>query len=865
MTLEKSDSMYFLNTKDIKNAIWSMAEKFAFHGFFKHADYLKTLHEKYIIPNLPESDLNSRLNVVKFLLCMSQSPTTHFWESPEKFQFIYNTQESEVLDWGAYLTEDIDRWSPLPDENSDSEDETTPSHQEEATTSVKSAPSRAIIPMAQHIKEYNFQESRKKLLNTIQTDWWSKPVIMEPPSDWFDANVGLLWHQHLLTEARGLVTLDPLTVISEYKVMREILWQMWGPHNSVVFQLSGNKLVPKPNVTISSIRASCFYNFMEAFIPYIQVLDDFRQFYRKLETNGSETYKSYSCGVKNIVWRVFEELVLLESEIAAQETTMTLIKLSQRFEIMFKPVFVLKAIHNEVIIDNFGDKTPLECALVLLTRLRTGLEFSVNKLEQDIRLSLYLESIYYYLLLTEAWLVKNDLFDHTNEFIVLNENSTFVLRAGIEEYCDQDSIIKIISNEVLNMGRNMHLLRLLRKYDVFTKKSETIHQEYTRRLLEELCSYYSCEPPSIRVESPQSRPVVTSFDLNGMGDWTNFVDTTDGFLMEAFSDFFYEKEEIPKEDTLYEKISKITTNLFPFRSHPEKIFLEIMKERFNISGLMVKNLLIEKYNLDKQFDFLNHIFLFNDDLIFPFYRRLFEKMNLRHSNWGNSVYLTSHLQDSIMDLYPNFYEDCIVQIKDTWKQCRDSLKACSLLTLHYEIKWPLNIIITNEQIIMYKEIFEVVLQVKWALYTANHLFFTDIEPKNKSFKAVAPKSTIERLKYLRFNLINILNSIQHYLFGFVFTKHRIQFELDFEKSNDLKSLITSHEEFIKSVYCSVKRIREESRNNHGFNTLLKCVRMLKVMWNQPDHATGENLNNCHKIFKSSFEVVNETVTPIFDL
>nr|XP_015836529.1 PREDICTED: uncharacterized protein LOC100142256 [Tribolium castaneum] len=464
-TFKKSDTMYFLNTKDIKSAIWSMAEKFAFHGFFKHCDYLKKIHEKYIVPNLPESDLNSRLNVVKFLLCMSQSPTTHFWKTPEKFQFICDHHEDEVLDWGAYLTEDIDRWSPLPYQSSDSDDEAAPIHEE---TTVKSAPSRVIIPMAPQTKKYNFEESRKMLLNTIQGDFWSKPVIMKPPSDWFDANVGLLWHQHLQKQTGGLIALHPLTVISEYKVMREIIWQMWGPHNSAVFQLLGNKLVPKRNVTVSSVRSSHFYDFMGAFVPYIEVLDDFRQFYRK---SGPETYKSYACGVKNIIGRVFEELVALEREITVQDTTMTLILLYHRFKTIFEPVFVLKTIHNEVIIDNFEEKTPRECALALVTRLRTGLKFSLNKLEQDIRLSLYLESLYYYLLLTEAWLVKNDLFDHTNEFIILNDNSNFTLQDGIQQYCDQDSIIKIISREVLSMGRNMHLLRLLGKYDVFAKKS----------------------------------------------------------------------------------------------------------------------------------------------------------------------------------------------------------------------------------------------------------------------------------------------------------------------------------------------------------------------------------------------------------
>ncbi|KAJ8975652.1 hypothetical protein NQ317_012991 [Molorchus minor] len=43
------------------------------------------------------------------------------------------------------------------------------------------------------------------------------------------------------------------------------------------------------------------------------------------------------------------------------------------------------------------------------------------------------------------------------------------------------------------------------------------------------------------------------------------------------------------------------------------------------------------------------------------------------------------------------------------------------------------------------------------------------------------KDTIMKLKYLKFAFINILNSIQHYVFSFVFTKCLRRFELDFEK------------------------------------------------------------------------------------
>jgi hypothetical protein len=223
-----------------------------------------------------------------------------------------------------------------------------------------------------------------------------------------------------------------------------------------------------------------------------------------------------------------------------------------------------------------------------------------------------------------------------------NYEMNFVLRDGIDEYYEKDCVVKIFCDQVLQIGRNIHLLRLLGKFDVFTKGSgeshsssvslshqpfpETIHQEFTRRILEELANYYNCELPETAPLTPKLQQVKSSFDINQMGDWTDFVDLSDGFLTKAFDDFYLEKDETAQETPLYNKVGNITTDLFAMQELPEKVLGQILKDRFTISGLMVKNLLIENYSLDKQFEFLSHIFLFWDDLIFPFYCRFFEKV-----------------------------------------------------------------------------------------------------------------------------------------------------------------------------------------------------------------------------------------------
>lgn len=61
--------------------------------------------------------------------------------------------------------------------------------------------------------------------------------------------------KYLEKQAMGLVVMKKSTIISEYKVIREILWQLWDLHTSSVFHFEGNDLTTRSNITISSSRA----------------------------------------------------------------------------------------------------------------------------------------------------------------------------------------------------------------------------------------------------------------------------------------------------------------------------------------------------------------------------------------------------------------------------------------------------------------------------------------------------------------------------------------------------------------------------------------------------------------------------------
>lgn len=65
--------------------------------------------------------------------------------------------------------------------------------------------------------------------------------------------------KHLDEMVQGLIPIQNSNIITEYKILREIIWQLHEPHTSSCFKFSQNALVPKVNLTIASVRLVGIY------------------------------------------------------------------------------------------------------------------------------------------------------------------------------------------------------------------------------------------------------------------------------------------------------------------------------------------------------------------------------------------------------------------------------------------------------------------------------------------------------------------------------------------------------------------------------------------------------------------------------
>nr|XP_022920494.1 gamma-tubulin complex component 5-like [Onthophagus taurus] len=904
--LQKAESLFFLKKTDIDVQIFGQADKFEFHGFKPQAEELRKNYARFIPESLPKSELHHKLMIMKFLICLSESPTKSFLENPDRGKVLVDESEEEI-DWGVVLREGCEKWSPNYSSSSDEwsddstqiDSDTIQNTQFDEISRIKND-----LDVSKHENEkLNYEEVCKKLSGLVQNGWFNRNGVQEVPETTnIDGNVAFSWDEFVRETTHGLLD-QHSKIITEYKVMREIIWQLLIAHSSTCFDYDGKFVCAKENVTISSVRSVAFADFLSEFTKTINTLHSFRDFRNSFNENERYPgiYITYSECVKEILSPFMNEIVTIEDEIRKQDSKMTLLKLSHKLRNLSENVSILKRIHDEVIID-YKTNDPLKCATNLLSKLRYGLANNItSKIELDVYLTLYVGSLRRYLQIIYWWFNNDQLKDDYDEFIVgaqsdsesdlklksgysVGSNSVFCLYSyeSIDSDLDKndssryfykkdfdeslwDNFFGIISTKVVEIGNNIRFLRKLGKITLLNSKiSSDIYEDFIERLLKKILIYFKIEievdlTPTESQHNPDFSAMCPDYvkyplDLDKL---ENVVQKSNEFLMETFKPFFETKNlNLPSKKNLFQDIRGATKSVFPAEKFVDEAFEEILNERYGHSGYVIRDLFKSEYRIEEHFELLNHLYLLKDGLMTSWYQRLFKQMD-ETSKIESSIWLTGRLQDLLMDSFPVLHEKCFVKVSQGGLRgtpIQHALNACKLIEIEYEVDWPINVVIQDYDIEMYKEVFQFILEVKWALYTLTHMFFADIEPKVKIIKQhKAVTILLRRLKVSRFWLINQFSGILHYIFGGIITNASVKFERSLREACSLSTLSMAHRNFINDIHKSAITLKEYNSKSFGFSYLLYLVNKLKTMWNNLEKVEEQELSKLEKSYKICYK------------
>lgn len=864
-TLKSSDTMSFVTKKDMDTAIKKMADKYEFHACFKQAKYLRKSYEKFIT-KIPKDSQIAALNVIKFLLCLSEKPVVKFLENPADYSFSENDTEDKV-NWGEYLLEGIN--VKLVDLNESSEYTTS---EDESTIKMELSEINmkpAIIPMLDPLIPLEFSQNRKKLLDTVQNTWFNKDFYRElPQSEHPEANEAINWMTYLNSQTYGILNLVPTSIISEYKIMREILWQMRTAHNSFVFCLKGDLIALKTDVTISSVKSISFEPFLNKFVEYINLLEFFKKFIRDCKENYTcDTYLSYAQSVQsNIINPLYKKLENIENIVKDQEETYTLLKFSNQLNEIFEPLAITKRLHSGII-EDYYTQSLVFCSTSLLCRLSNELSSSINKLEQDIKLSVYLQSLHKYFSLIDFWLSKNDFVDLKEEFVIVYDDSEYHVSSELPEDFKNDWFIQVIINKVLLIAKTFNLLVKLRKYDFFEGKSETLHQEFVRRVIIELKNFYNFQmdnkDDSLKTsESPRSEKNQKITDIETVLDWNSD-------FAQIFEGYFHRAEELEirygsadfQQKSLYEQISSITTGIFPVRNIFENILNDILKERYSSSGIMVKDVLINDYKLDKMLEPLRSIYLFTHGNIYTYFQQFFSEMEFLLKNPWRYNKLSMQLKDTIDLNYPDFKNKFSFKFIFDNRESTNLMHICNTIEIETVAKWPLNIVFLENDLKIYRDVFKFLFKLNWGMYVLRRLHFDDLHNPQMKIMHGYVISTRKRLQVFKFNLLKLLKAIEYYVMCFVIVKCQKQFEIEFDKASDLEGLQKCHRDFVSNIS---RMIQYLENCGYGLDSILECVQWILGAWKNLQIAGSNNsLKQAYQQYVKCYQSVHSKLNRIY--
>lgn len=483
----------------IQQSIDSLVEKFRLHGFHKKAKLLKELSAKI--------KTDEEWSMVLLLIRLSYKPLKTASDVSSLESQNTEPQVDEDIDWKVYLKEGWEKFV-LPSDDSDddecwvlSDDDGIEEgkdlmilHKDEENASVSSSdvtnvvwilqeglePLQPPVSIVKHTPMFltekdifsQVEHSKKWLKNRVQNSWWrrgSEEYKCKPTSDLASANLADRWETF---ENKDVPAIEQsyAVVLSEYKVLCEVIWMLQTPTECCVFykDVEDGKFKARRNVTIPSTTTESLHSLLTSFCTYFDIIDLLHQFKQSViseatsETYIPYTYKAYTAAIFNELHRINNIVINIERKVHKQDGTNTLLTVMEQLNPVFTLLRFLCNIHFRGITD-WQSKPSWLCVTRLLTVLYTSLQEGVN-VEMSLRLFIYSFRVYFDII--DVWLCEGRL-DFQHEFLVQRENNHLKVMPYNDEMrkCGiaPVSILSELAHVVKDAGRAVELVGRLNK------------------------------------------------------------------------------------------------------------------------------------------------------------------------------------------------------------------------------------------------------------------------------------------------------------------------------------------------------------------------------------------------------------------
>lgn len=207
-------------------------------------------------------------------------------------------------------------------------------------------------------------------------------------------------------------------------------------------------------------------------------------------------------------------------------------------------------------------------------------------------------------------------------------------------------------------------------------------------------------------------------------------------------------------------------------------------------------------------------------------------MNNDDNNWNNPYLLTVKLDGIISLKYPKMKNLFSIQFDGGNANEKIPLDAINDLTLNYVVRDTIRDVIHDDALDKYNDVFQFLLQIKWAIWTLENLQFPISVKRRKPYMPLTIIDlTFKRLALMRNWLIYSIQCIHSHLMTFVIQSMGEQLIRKMKRVECLREIIELHDSYIQTIHSHCFQKRNDKNLRKGIEQLLHMVVVLNDEWN----------------------------------
>ncbi|XP_060850963.1 uncharacterized protein LOC132929551 isoform X1 [Rhopalosiphum padi] len=495
-----------------------------------------------------------------------------------------------------------------------------------------------------------------------------------------------------------------------------------------------------------SVSPEVFNRWILTISPYIKKFNHLTKFTCHLKGLKKIPYtlRAYAKGLESILEPIINKMGLIENRIKNGVSHDTLLSFEEEMYMHFNIISYVYSVHSKAIDSNWESTDNWKTSIKLISVLFWSIQTAIIDYQKLIVVTLFLYAFEPYVHMTELWIHAGQLVDENNEFIINNYEGDSSIAFNIL-FKDIHGYLKDCNLCVPPILE--YLIHFLNNCDWKVFVASEISND----------AIALCEVP--RGELFNSLLIEIK---NSNAFWENYINP-----LNEYNPSNWNKLPLLATACVHYKFTDKSTFELTIPSSYEMVdmFLLVIKKAINNIGLKVGDIVLKKNKFVYHLKNLYNIIFLEDVNKSVQIDRIMEYKIERNSFLNNCFYsLLSDDHSSILSSNHscnlslnykteknNFFGDNDV-FKDNFA---DELER---ITITYDVKFPLSLILTNEVIFNYNKIFRLLITAKQAVAMISQLQTKDLNKYNYSLD-------VKRMYFIRLWIMSTTYKLQTYFFS----------------------------------------------------------------------------------------------------